>query len=343
MVSQVISSALIVANGSFVSFPCVVSLRGQPTPVCAFFSGKARKRKSGFSSGPEMSAPKFATPTWPPGFNPSEHFEAAAADYEYACGAIMKDFVSHALDLVPPLTADSIVLDNACGPGIVSGEILKLPDASLPDEMYAADISPKMIEMLRAKAERGGAEGERWGRVRAQVMDGTNLSGHPDDFFTHSFTNFGIFLFSDADKGAAEIYRTLRHGGGTAVVTTWAELGYAYLFKEAQQAVRPDLPAFKGPLPAEWLAKAKLKQVMEAGGFQPKDIEITSRTFWLGMREWRDRLELAMRASLTKMITNGWTEADKERFGQELDKVFAESTEMNIKMKMIAWIAVVQK
>jgi ubiquinone/menaquinone biosynthesis C-methylase UbiE len=160
--------------------------------------------------------------------------------------AMLKEFASRMLHRDPPLTADAIVLDNACGFGIVAGEIPKLPVASLPSEVYAADFSSEMIEILREKAERGGADGERCGRVHAQVMDATTLSGYEDDFFTHSFTNFSVYVFPDADKGATKIYRTLRRGGRTAVVRTSQKLGFEYLFQEAQQALSPDLPAFTG-------------------------------------------------------------------------------------------------
>jgi ubiquinone/menaquinone biosynthesis C-methylase UbiE len=195
----------------------------------------------------------------------------------------------------------------------VSGEILKLPDASLPDEMYAADISPKMIEMLRAKAQRGA-----------------NLSGHPDSYFTHSFTNFGIIMFPDAENGPPEVYRTLRRAGGAATITTWEKLGYMHLFYEAQQAVQPDIPELKGPLPAEWLTKAKLKQVMEAGGFQATVIESNpARCVRSGGRGWK-----TMTGSVSGMITTGLAEADKERFWQELEKGFAESEEKNTKVEM---------
>jgi hypothetical protein len=165
----------------------------------------------------------------------------------------------------------------------VSGEILKLPDASLPDEMYAADISPKMIEMLRAK-----------------------------------------------ENGTPEVYRTLRRAGGAATITTWEKLGYMHLFYEAQQAVQPDIPELKGPLPAEWLTKAKLKQVMEAGGFQATVIESNpARCVRSGGRGWK-----TMTGSVSGMITTGLAEADKERFWQELEKGFAESEEKNTKVEM---------
>jgi hypothetical protein len=61
-----------------------------------------------------------------------------------------------------------------------------------------------------------------------------------------------------------------------------------------------------------------------------------------GMRKMRGRLE-EMMWILTSMTMKGWTEADMEKFRQELEKWFAESTEKNTKVEMTAWIAEVRK
>jgi hypothetical protein len=127
--------------------------------------------------------------------------------------------------------------------------------------------------------------------LRARVMDGTNLSGNLDNRFMDTFTNFGILMCSDAEEGTAELYRTLRGGGGAAIITTWERFGYMHLFQEAQQVVKPDLPKFKELLPVEWLTKAKLKQVMEAEVFRKRTLKLHLARFgWIrrcGGRGWK--------------------------------------------------------
>ena len=116
------------------------------------------------------------------------------------------------------------ILDNAYGPGIVTGEIRKnLPPSNIP-QIHAVDFSPRMIDELRHKAEF-----EKWTHVNAAVMDAENLT-FEDDKFSHSITNFGIFLFLDPVKAAAEIYRTLQPGD-VAVVTSWSKLGWLDLLQ----------------------------------------------------------------------------------------------------------------
>lgn len=49
-------------------------------------------------------------------------------------------------EISPPITADSYILDNACGPGVVTGEIKALyPDVHI----VAADSSPATLARVR--------------------------------------------------------------------------------------------------------------------------------------------------------------------------------------------------
>jgi hypothetical protein len=55
----------------------------------------------------------------------TQHFEKAAANYEKDTGISMRNFAQKAISLTPPITSPAVVLDNASGPGTVTGEILK--------------------------------------------------------------------------------------------------------------------------------------------------------------------------------------------------------------------------
>src|SRR5690606_8037008 len=117
---------------------------------------------------------------------------------------------------------DAHLLDNACGPGIVTEEIAKrcaTKGAAFPT-VSAVDAAQKMVDLGRKRFE--GTE--HAAKVTFQQMPGEELD-FPDGTFSHSVTNLGILFFADGDAGAREIYRTLKPGG-VAVVTSWAGLSY---------------------------------------------------------------------------------------------------------------------
>jgi len=82
----------------------------------------------------------------------AEHFDKVAATYESGSTNRTTNFARDLIALVPPISQTSIVLDNASGPEIITGEILKQSVASdPPPHIYATNISPAMIQILRKK------------------------------------------------------------------------------------------------------------------------------------------------------------------------------------------------
>ena len=97
-------------------------------------------------------------------------------------------------------------------------------------------------------------------------MPGEKL-GFPDDHFTHSITNQGIMFFKDGEQGAREIQRTLK-SGGTAVVTTWKQLGYMGLVQQALKIVTPEAPPFQIPISQSWSQAAFLEKTLQEAGVE---------------------------------------------------------------------------
>jgi ubiquinone/menaquinone biosynthesis C-methylase UbiE len=152
------------------------------------------------------------------------------------------------------LIMDSVVLDNACGPGIVTGEIQTQVTSSNMPLIHAVDFSPQMIHEF---AQKGKAEG--WTNVKADIMDAQGLK-FDENSFTHSITTFGILLFPDPVKAAREIYKTLRPGG-VALVPSWHNSDWWLgILQDVQRAVRPHATPWEGPF-TEWLGIDKLKHV----------------------------------------------------------------------------------
>lgn len=194
----------------------------------------------------------------------TQHFNKTAEQYEASTGGGTRELGQHAISLIAglkPLTSESKILDNACGTGVVTDIILQ---SGIQPEIHAVDGAENMIRIARDRFSSHP-------NVHAAVMTGEELS-FPDDTFTHSITNLGIMFFTDADKGAREIARTL-HPDGVAVVTGWAMMGPVKIIQEVQAQIRPDLTPFRPPVPDIWRDPEHTKAVLSGAGL---DVQSTT-------------------------------------------------------------------
>ncbi|KAL4957562.1 S-adenosyl-L-methionine-dependent methyltransferase [Aspergillus filifer] len=168
-------------------------------------------------------------------------------------------------------SSSSVILDNACGTGILASEVLRNfeSEGSKP-RIFAADLAPGMVEKFRIKADRNGWLSEEDKRLDISVMDAEALT-YPDNTFTHSYTNLGFPFFPNGEKAASEVYRTLKVGG-TAFVTSWKTLGYLAHIQRAQLAVRPGSVPWETPMPKQWYTMEMLVNTLQAGGFRKDHI-----------------------------------------------------------------------
>ena len=264
----------------------------------------------------------------------AEHFDKVAATYEDSrISSPMNKIARDLISFGPLISSTSIVLDNASGPGIITGEILNqiASAADVTPTIYAADISPAMIEMLRKK---------NWPGVKSDVMDAQALS-YPDNTFTHSFMNMGIFLLPDPEKGAAEIYRTLKPGG-VALTTSIKQVGWVRIFQAAQKEVKPEVPLWKSPLKEEWSTENKLRSVVQAGGFELENIKIKTTESSMLSNMLGDFFA-SMKDSVTQMITKDWSEVEKQRFEGVLQQQIEKEMSNPRQLEIVAWVAVARK
>lgn len=163
-----------------------------------------------------------------------------------------------------PIRSGTSFLDVGAGSGA-----LGIAAARRGARVLATDLSPGMVEQLRARAAAEGLEG-----LDARVMDGQALD-LPDDAFDLAGSQNGVSLFPDADQGLAELARVTKPGGEVVVVAfgPFERAGFIPLFFGAVRAASPEftpppLGAKGGPFqmsdPEEMagqLAKAGLKDV----------------------------------------------------------------------------------
>ncbi|RPB05995.1 S-adenosyl-L-methionine-dependent methyltransferase, partial [Choiromyces venosus 120613-1] len=227
-----------------------------------------------------------------------EYFNNVATRYESDTGGCTRAIGRHSLSLaLPTIDESSVILDNACGPGQLTDEIISA--VTYPMKIHAADASTKMIELVQDKIDKNN-----YTNVQAAVMDGNKLD-FPDEYFTHSFTIHGIFFFPD--NGAKELRRTLKKGG-KAYVTTWSHQGLLPVFRAVQKCIRPHDPPYSNEMFETWNKEETLVNCLEKAGFT--DIKI-DRGFRAYIRQ--DNIEGLMRSwdFMKGGVMQGWTDEEK--------------------------------
>ncbi len=125
------------------------------------------------------------------------------------------------------------VVDVAAGPGT-----LALLAAKAGHSVTAVDISPRMIEALRAERDRRGVA------VEAVVGDGLALP-LPSAHFGGAFSMFGLIFYADRAAGLREMHRVLAPGG-RVVISSWAPVE-ELPFMSAMFAALGELVPMPGP------------------------------------------------------------------------------------------------
>jgi ubiquinone/menaquinone biosynthesis C-methylase UbiE len=162
-------------------------------------------------------------------------------------------------------------LDVAAGSGA-----LAIPAARLGAQVFSVDISPAMIERLKARARQEGVS-----NVEAHVMDGHALE-FKDNTFDLSGSQFGVMLFPDLPRALREMVRVTNPGGRVFLVN-FGPLAKVEFFSFFIRAIRAAVPSFTGtppeppPLPFQIadpkklrsaLADAELKEIRVEGAIE---------------------------------------------------------------------------
>lgn len=163
-----------------------------------------------------------------------------------------------------------VVLDTACGTGIVSNKIMKLlsVDAKSKLDLTCADFADSMVDFVTSMIEKNS-----WTHAKALKADAQDTK-LPADHFTHVFFNFGPMLLPDGNAGLKECYRLLQPGGVLGF-TTWKKVGWIAEVRAAFET-NPDLPKFPSneevlgafsSSPARWNTEAEVEKHLKTNHF----------------------------------------------------------------------------
>ncbi len=173
-------------------------------------------------------------------------------------------------------------LDVAAGSGALS-----IPAARTGAKVLSTDISPAMVEQLRARARREGLS-----NLECRVMDGHSLALE-DDRFDFAGSQFGVMLFPDLPRAVREMRRAVRPGGRVFLVV-YGDPGQVEFLTFCLGAIREVVPDFEGlpadppPLPFQVADPAKLRRELEGAGLEDVRVETTVETlrFRSGQELW---------------------------------------------------------
>lgn len=267
-----------------------------------------------------------------------DSFNSQAYTYERRAGGSTRRVITYIISLLDGLPNNPVLLDNACGPGFATVELLKAyPNAHI----HAADVAPGMVSLVDTLVASNGWKD----RVETAVMNGMSL-GYADGTFDASITNFGIFFFPDPVKGAREIYRTLKPGG-KAAVTCWKKVMFLPILHAVQAIVKPGSMPIAFPTLDKWKYKETMEITLREGGFE--EVEMYEKeVMW-----WNNGIEEAAKGladNFVNMVGDQLTEGEKEKVLDATVQVLKEQgtdlvTESDgmIGGQMVAWIALATK
>ncbi|KAJ5805104.1 hypothetical protein N7474_010991 [Penicillium riverlandense] len=170
----------------------------------------------------------------------SDSFVSGYKTGERITGTFARSLVDQSRILTESSTAPDrplVVLDNACGTGVVSSILHHGLDEQARKQwtLTCGDISELMLKYTRARAEEEG-----WLNVEVKSVDAQD-TGLPSGQFTHMFTAFAFMALPQSQAALDESLRILQPGG-TIAFSTWIEPGWVSVMNNAIATMPGNLP-----------------------------------------------------------------------------------------------------
>jgi len=190
---------------------------------------------------------------------------------------------------------DGIVLDVACGPGIVTAAL-----AEKAREVVALDVTPEMLSQARQRCAKTGLK-----NVTFREGSATDLP-FADGSFDGVVTRLSIHHFQEPRRAFDEMFRVLRPDGALVVADVVSSEN------ADESALQNAIEMLRDPSHVRMLAPSELLSVIEDAGFQidtqstwDKDRELDE---WMGIINDPARvapLRTVVRALATAGVTAG--------------------------------------
>lgn len=266
-----------------------------------------------------------------------KYFSALAANYAQHTGDSTRRMFELSFDdiqAISPITKDSIVHDNAAGPGTATSILVeKFPAGELPAILITDNVPP----MIQGAKESFAS----WPRIETRLLDSLNMQDIPADHFTHSILNFSVFAFSNPLQALQEIHRTLKPGG-LAALLTWKRFGAGEVVHAAQAMVRPELPPMKVPH-SEFLEEGVLRDSAVEAGFDASAIHVSQQSLVVNGPNLDNGLKNFLLGDFTRPARAGWTEEEAGRWPEVIGKAIQNELELYGGVKFESWVVIAKK
>ncbi len=194
-----------------------------------------------------------------------QEFTRQAGQFATAAAVTHHDLVQRFADAVPA-DAGSVILDVACGPGIITAAL-----APRARKVVAFDLTPEMLTKARQRCTEAGLT-----NVSFREGSATDLP-YPDASFDAVVTRLSIHHFQLPQRPIAEMARVLKPGG-TLVV---ADVVSSEVAEES--ALHNAIEILRDPSHVRMLPASELSAVIEGAG-----LTIKHRTTWDEAREFEE-------------------------------------------------------
>ncbi|KAF9893839.1 hypothetical protein FE257_010009 [Aspergillus nanangensis] len=226
---------------------------------------------------------------------------------EKATGPYAWDLVDHT-DVAQPVLKPHVILDSACGTGVVSDVLHRTLDSQGKKnlDLTCGDISDSLVEYMNQKISN-----ERWPNTTAKLVDAQNTQ-LPSDHYTHVFAGFAFVGFPDPKVAMTEVFRILQPGG-TIAISSWARPDWVPITKAAVDTMPgnlffPTTEQFLNALNEGWDTESHVRSQIEQGGFDFVQVTTVSRKISVSIAEFM----VLITAILPVITKTFWTQAQRD-------------------------------
>ncbi|MCJ1410932.1 hypothetical protein MMC19_005020 [Ptychographa xylographoides] len=274
-------------------------------------------------------------------------FSTQLATYESRIGQATRSIATYIPALLPAFTSTSpLILDDACGTGAVTFEILQSIHNA---RIQAVDASSEMIGLMQAQLQLlVDSHSISEGAVSTAVMDAQALD-FPPSIFDAAIMNHGLHFLPDPVLGVAEMHRVLKPGG-TGIVTVWADIGFLPILWEVQRIVEPEDPVLAFPVLERWFDEGYFERTIRDGGFDSVSVKKCEASL---SGQGLSGLTEVLVQNFRGLFGSQWSEEEKSKLKRVTAEVLEKkgvalgmvSTGKNGKaeVKMAAWVGVGKK
>ena len=174
------------------------------------------------------------------------------------------------------IDAGARVLDIGCGAGKSTRDAAR---RAVDGHALGVDLSSRMVEVARRRAEREGVTNVSFEQADAQVH------AFPEGAFDLVISRHGVMFFGDPEKAFANIASALRPGGRMALLT-WQPLArneFASTFRTLFAAGKPlPDPPPNAPHPFSLSDPDRVRALLTGAGMTDVELHAVSEPVWLG-------------------------------------------------------------